>query len=97
MSPFELGMLVCFGISWPISVLKTLRMKSTKGKSILFMTVILLGYVAGIIHKIWYSLDLVIFVYIFNFLMVAADVSLYWYYFRLERIAQKKTQEVQAD
>ncbi len=53
MSPFEIGMLVCFGISWPISVFKSWKTKSTAGKSILFMTAILIGYISGILHKIF--------------------------------------------
>ena len=57
-------MLVCFGASWPFSIIKSLRSKSTKGKSLMFMMLIELGYVFGIIHKLLYSYNWVIWMYI---------------------------------
>lgn len=78
MSFFELGMLVCFGISWPISVVKSYRMKTTKGKSLPFTIAIIIGYLMGITHKLLYSRDAVLFVYIFNLCMVCTDFALYF-------------------
>lgn len=78
MSFFELGMLVCFGVSWPISVLKSYRMKTTKGKSLPFLIAIVVGYVMGITHKLLYSRDIVLIVYIINLCMVSADLVLYF-------------------
>ncbi|MBP3648026.1 MAG: hypothetical protein J6K55_16600 [Clostridia bacterium] len=78
MSFFELGMLICFGISWPISVLKSYRMKTTKGKSLPFLIAIVVGYVMGITHKLLYSRDIVLIVYIINLCMVSADLVLYF-------------------
>jgi hypothetical protein len=86
-SIFELMMLICFGVSWPISVLKSIRTKSTAGKSLLFMIIILIGYVFGILHKILYSFDFVIYAYIFNFIMVSIDIILYFYNRSLEKKA----------
>ncbi|MBT3295683.1 MAG: hypothetical protein HN383_10455 [Verrucomicrobia bacterium] len=80
MSVFEAGMLVCFGISWPISIIKSLRTKVVQGKSPIFMTVVALGYVSGMIHKIVYSFDQVFLLYVFNFVMVTIDLGLYWKY-----------------
>lgn len=77
MSVFELGMLVCFGISWPISVIKSLRMKTAVGKSFIFTLAIWLGYISGIIHKILYSRDAVMYIYIFNLTMVTLDLIIY--------------------
>ena len=88
MSVFELLMLTCFGISWPISVLKSWRTKSTAGKSLLFMIIILIGYVFGMLHKILYSFDFVIYAYIANFLMVGVDICLYFRNCSLERKAE---------
>ena len=51
-SVFESIMLVCFGLSWPISVWKSWTSKSTKGKSIIFTAAILVGYLFGIMGKI---------------------------------------------
>lgn len=33
-SLFETLMIVCFGLSWPLSIVRTLRTKSTKGKAL---------------------------------------------------------------
>ena len=38
---------------------------------------ILIGYLSGILHKLLYSFDRVIYLYILNGLMVLADVALY--------------------
>jgi len=85
MSFFELGMLVCFGLSWPINVVKSYRARTAKCKSILFLVAIFVGYVFGIIHKLLYSRDMVLAVYIFNILMVTADICLYFRNLRLDK------------
>lgn len=41
----------CFGISWPISIRKSLKSKTTKGKSLLFEVFLLIGYLFGIARK----------------------------------------------
>jgi len=78
LSFFELGMLVCFGLSWPISVVKSYRMKTTQGKSLLFTLAIWVGYISGITHKLLYSRDAVLYIYIFNLTMVTLDLILYF-------------------
>jgi len=80
MSIFEALMLVCFGASWPFAVVKTYRTKNVKGKSSLFLSLVILGYLFGIVHKILYSFDYVIFLYIFNCFMVLLDLILYFKY-----------------
>jgi len=80
MSVFEALMLLCFGISWPISIAKSLRTKVVTGKSPIFMIVICIGYLSGIIHKVVYSLDWIIVLYTINFLLVAFDLRLYYKY-----------------
>ena len=87
MGIFEFLMLVCFGASWPFSIIKSLRSKSTKGKSLMFMTLIELGYVFGIVHKLLYSYNWVIWMYITLFLVVAFDIALYFRNRRLEKAA----------
>ena len=84
MSIFEALMLVCFGASWPFAVVKTYRTKNVKGKSSLFLSLVILGYLFGIVHKILYSFDYVIFLYIFNCFMVLLDLILYFKYKKLE-------------
>jgi len=78
MSVFEIIMLVCFGSAWPLSIYKSLRSREIAGKSLPFLIVILGGYAAGTLHKIFYSMDFVIVLYVLNFLMVLTDIILYF-------------------
>ena len=48
----EAIMLVCFGLSWPMSVIKNIKAKSAKNMSLQFILLICFGYVAGITAKI---------------------------------------------
>ena len=82
----EIVMLLCFGASWPLNVRKSWKARSTKGKSLWFLILIDIGYIAGIIskftnesymaaiHQKWY----VLFFYFLNFTMVALDIALYF-------------------
>jgi hypothetical protein len=78
MSVFEILMLISFGFAWPTNIYKSLKSKSIKGKSVSFLYIILLGYVMGILHKIFYNFDFVIAFYILNFVMVFIDLMLYY-------------------
>ncbi len=80
MSIFEVLMLICFGLSWPISIAKTLRTKMVAGKSPAFLGIVILGYACGIVHKLLYFPDWVIFLYGINMIMVVIDMSLYFRY-----------------
>ena len=42
---FEIIMIVCFGFSWPVNVIKSYRARTTKGKSLAFLLLISIGYV----------------------------------------------------
>lgn len=83
---FEAIMLVCFGISWPVSITKALRTKFVRGKSRLFMTFVIVGYVSGVLHKflnpdpVTHRVSLVVWLYIFNLAMVVVDLVLYMRY-----------------
>ncbi len=83
MSPFEAIMLICFGVSWPISILKALRTKKVIGKSPVFMVVVIIGYASGMIHKVINSNDWVIYLYALNMMMVGIDLALYFRYSRI--------------
>ena len=63
MSVFEIAMLVCFGAAWPVSIYKSLKTRAVAGKSLFFLVIVLVGYVAGILHKLIFHYDLVIFLY----------------------------------
>ena len=78
MGVFEFLMLFCFGFSWPFSILKSIRSRSTRGKSIMFMLLVELGYVFRIVHNLLYSRDWVIWAYIALFLLVGIDIALYF-------------------
>lgn len=79
-SIWEVLFLLCFAVSWPMSIIKALRTKNVSGKSPVFMVLIILGYVFGIINKLLYSMDFVIYFYVINLLLVAFDLVLYFYY-----------------
>ncbi len=74
-------MLLCFGASWPAAIIKTVRAKNPAGKSILFLSLLLLGYVAGIT---WRILDYspIVWFYLLNTGMVATDLGLTLYYLK---------------
>ena len=83
----EICMVVCFGFSWPMSVLKSYRARTAKGKSLFFLVMICIGYVCGIAAKLtaptfkWY----VLFFYVLNLIMVSCDLVLYFRNRRLDR------------
>lgn len=76
MSIFEAGMLICFGASWPFAVMKTYKTKNVKGKSLLFLSLVITGYVFGIVNKILYTMDIVVWLYVLNLLLVGTDTVL---------------------
>ncbi|MBA3003517.1 MAG: hypothetical protein FP813_06660 [Desulfurivibrio sp.] len=78
MSIFEIAMLVCFGAAWPFSLYQSYRSRTNAGKSLFFLAVVFFGYVSGILHKIFFSPDPVIGLYILNGAMVAGDILLYF-------------------
>lgn len=80
MSIYEILMLICFGASWPFAVLKTYKTKNVKGKSVLFLSLILIGYICGIIHKCIYNPDAVILLYVLNLVLVGTDLILWFKY-----------------
>lgn len=94
----EITMIVSFGASWPLNVLKSWRSRTTKGKSLPFLCLIFFGYVAGISSKLvnasymasfaskWY----VLFFYILNLIMVGADLIVYYRNSLLDRAAEQK-------
>ncbi len=72
-------MLICFGISWPVSVYKSWTSKSTQGKSLVFMLAIIVGYIAGIAGKILAGkLNYVVALYLINVTFVSVDLVLYF-------------------
>ena len=91
----EIIMIVSFGASWPLNVMKSYKARTTKGKSLPFLCLIFFGYIAGICSKLmneaymaafaekWY----VLFFYVLNFVMVGADLCMYVRNYRLDQKA----------
>ncbi|MBQ6839979.1 MAG: hypothetical protein IJO45_04750 [Oscillospiraceae bacterium] len=91
----EIIMILSFGASWPLNVIKSYKARTAKGKSLAFLCLIFFGYIAGIASKFmneaymaafsekWY----VLFFYFLNLLMVGIDLVLY---FR-NKLIDKKT------
>jgi hypothetical protein len=85
---FESLMLICFGISWPLSIMKSWKSRTSKGKSAIFLVFILIGYVSGIIAKIISgNVTYVVFFYALNFVLVATDLVLYFRNDRLDKMS----------
>ncbi len=90
MQIFEFIMLVCFGLSWPISVYKSIRSKSTQGKSAVFIVAIIIGYISGIIGKIVnQQLTYVLIIYCLNLTVVSFDLAIFF----INRKNEKKKQK----
>lgn len=93
----EILMIVSFGASWPLNVIKSYKARTAKGKSLPFLCLIFFGYIAGIASKLvnetymasfaskWY----VLFFYVLNLVMVGADLCLYARNYRLDKEAEK--------
>ncbi len=77
MSIYEAIMLICFGAAWPASLYKSWTSRTNNGKSLVFLIIVLVGYASGILNKIIYSYDAVIFLYILNAGFVLTDLLIY--------------------
>lgn len=90
----EITMIVCFGASWPLNVIKSYKARTAKGKSLAFLCLVFIGYIAGITSKFanetymasfsqkWY----VLFFYFLNLTMVTADIIIYFRNKKLDRL-----------
>lgn len=87
MSIFESIMLICFGFAWPFQIHHSYVSRTAKGKSAIFSYVVIIGYAAGILHKVIYSMDNVIYLYIADLTMVVIDLMLYYRNRALDRKA----------
>ena len=93
----EILMVLLFGCSWPMNVMKSYKARTAKGKSIMFLLFIWVGYIAGIASKFtneaymasfsdkWY----VLVFYFINITMVSVDIALY---FRNRHLDKKKAE-----
>ena len=94
----EITMIISFGISWPLNVLKSYKARTTKGKSLAFLLLIFFGYIAGIASKLvneTYMAQIgqkwsVLFFYVLNFIMVGVDLLMYIRNKRIDKLAENK-------
>ncbi|MEE1046205.1 MAG: hypothetical protein U0M60_02145 [Clostridia bacterium] len=92
-SIFETVMLVCFGFSWPLNVIKAYKAKTAKGTSLPFILLIITGYIAGISAKlISGQINYVLIAYILNLTIVSLNVIVY---FRNVSLDKKRLQRME--
>ncbi len=76
---FETAMLICFGLSWPINLVKNIRAKTAKSTSLKFLVLIIVGYICGIAAKfISGTVNYVLIVYFLNLAVVSANLVVYF-------------------
>ena len=93
-SILETVMLVCFGFSWPLNVIKAYRAKTAKGTSLPFILLIITGYIAGISAKlISGQINYVLIAYILNLAIVSLNLIVY---FRNVSLDKKRLQGMEA-
>ncbi len=83
-------MLLCFGAAWPASIHKSYTARTAKGKSVVFLVTIIIGYISGVINKLINSPDYVMYLYMLNLVMVSTDLVLYFRNKRLDELAEKE-------
>ena len=87
---FEMMMLVCFGLSWPFNIAKSLRSRTAKGKSVLFEIMIIIGYLCGVTGKlIGGNITYVLAFYALDILLVSTDLILTFRNRKLDREREK--------
>ena len=83
---FEMIMLVCFGLSWPFNITKSIRSRTAKGKSVLFEIMIIIGYLCGVAGKlIGGNITYVLAFYAVDILLVSTDLILTFRNRKLDR------------
>lgn len=75
---FETVMLVCFGLSWPLNVIKAFKARTAKGTSLPFLLLIITGYLGGIAAKVISGqINYVLIVYLINLGIVLLNLAVY--------------------
>ena len=76
---FESVMLICFGLSWPMSVVKNIKAHTAKSMSLPFILLIITGYIAGITAKVCsHNYSYVLAIYVINLIFVSANLVVYF-------------------
>mgnify|MGYP004454559411 FL=1 len=97
----ETAMLICFGCSWPINLVKNYKCRSAKAMSLPFILLLMIGYIAGICAKFIIGVNAhnayVLVVYLLNLAMVTANLFVYFRNCALDRKAELCAEDVQTD
>lgn len=86
----EILMLLCFGCSWPLNLMKAYRAGTAKGQSLPFLVLIFTGYLCGIASKLWggHFKWYVLFVYVLNAAILSLNILVYFRNRALDRKAK---------
>lgn len=87
----EMVMLICFGLSWPMNLIKNYKAATAKSTSLWFILLILTGYVCGITAKILNPNRsiVVLIVYIINLVIVTMNLLVYFRNVALDKKAEQ--------
>lgn len=88
--------ILCFGLSWPISIRKSYVSRTAKGKSLFFELFLLLGYMFGIVRKTIQTVQgsdgfiffMSFFFYVLNLILISIDVALYFRNMKLDKMRE---------
>ena len=88
---FETAMLVCFGLSWPINLVKSIKAGTAKATSLKFLILIITGYICGIAAKFaLHQYNYVLIVYFLNLAVVAANLAVYFINSKKDRLNNER-------
>ena len=86
----ETIMLVCFGFSWPMNLIKAYKARTAKSTSLPFILLIITGYIAGICAKLASgNLNYVLIAYLLNLAIVSLNLVVYFRNVALDKKANK--------
>lgn len=97
----ESAMLICFGCSWPINLVKNIKAKTAKTMSLKFILLIIIGYIAGIASKIIsHRFNYVLVVYLINLVIVSVNLVVYFInqkYDRQNALAEEQQEDIEME
>lgn len=87
----ETIMLVCFGFSWPMNLIKAYKARTAHSTSLPFILLIIAGYIAGISAKIALgNINYVLAAYLLNLAIVSLNLVVYFRNITLDKKANAK-------
>ena len=95
----EMLMIVCFGLSWPISIYRSYVSRTAKGKSLFFEVFLWIGYIFGITRKVLQfqsgsGLNVLFYLgwlfYMLNIVEITIDMLLYFRNVKLDRMRESE-------